>query len=84
MVRPALRSRSLRRVQRRTPGGRAAIHYYKRFAAPPKSAISGEPIQGVEKRIKTDRSPARMPSRPYGGYVSHKVLERALRLAVRS
>ncbi|MEL9990588.1 MAG: 50S ribosomal protein L34e [Thermoproteus sp.] len=84
MVRPALRSRSLRRVQKRTPGGRTATYYYKRFASPPKSAITGEPIQGVEKRVKTDRRPVRMPSRPYGGYVSHKVLERALRLAVRS
>ncbi len=84
MVRPALRSRSLRRVQRRTPGGRTVTHYSKKFASPPRSAITGEPIQGVGKRAKAERGGFRAPSRPYGGYVSHKVLERALRLAVRS
>ncbi|CCC82603.1 hypothetical protein [Thermoproteus tenax] len=85
MVKPALRSRSLRRVQRRTPGGRTVVHYYKRFASPPRGAITGEVLQGMdEKRVKTSRERLRAPSRPYGGYVSHKVLQRALRLAIRS
>lgn len=85
MVRPALKSRSLRRRQRRTPGGRTAIRYERRFASPPKCAVTGAPLQGMdEKRVKTYRGPVKAPSRPYGGYVGHKVLVRALRIAVRS
>jgi large subunit ribosomal protein L34e len=84
MVRPSLRSRSLRRAQRRTPGGRAKTYYYRRFASPPRGAITGEPIQGIGKMPKGARRGFRPPARPYGGYVSHRVLERALRLAVRS
>jgi len=84
MVRPAYRSRSLRRVKVRTPGGRLVVHYEKRFSSPPRCAISGVVLQGMDaKRLKTDHSPIKAPSRPYGGYVAHFILARALRLAVR-
>lgn len=84
MVRPAYRSRSLRRVKTRTPGGRLVVCYEKRFSSPPRCAISGAVLQGMNvKRAKTDHTPIKPPSRPYGGYVAHFVLARALRIATR-
>nr|KJR73797.1 MAG: 50S ribosomal protein L34 [Thermoproteus sp. AZ2] len=85
MPRPSLRSRALRRIQRRTPGGRTATRYEKRFAGPPRCAITGAPLQGMDaKRVKAEHGPIRPPSRPYGGYAAHWVLARALRAAARS
>ncbi len=84
MVRPAYRSRSLRRVKVRTPGGDVHVHYEKRFAGVPRCALSGVRLQGMDKRrIKTRRVRIRPVTRPYGGYISHRVLSRAIRLAVR-
>ena len=84
MVRPAYRSRRLRRVKVRTPGGETRIHYEKGFAGPPRCALSGVKLQGMDgKRGKTEHTRIKAVSRPYGGYVSHRVLARGLRLAVR-
>ena len=84
MVRPMYRSRSLRRIKVRTPGGRLVVHYEKRFASPPEDPITKQPLFGINyKRVKTDHSPMRPPSRPYGGVYSHKVIARAIRIAVR-
>ena len=84
MVRPAYRSRSLRRIKVRTPGGELKVHYEKRFRNPPRCAICGRVLSGVnEKRVKTDHEPVRSVSRPYGGYVCHECLRLGLKLAVR-
>ncbi len=84
MVRPAYRSRSLRRIKVRTPGGDLKVHYEKRFASLPKCAICGRPLQGINiKRVKTGHEPLKSPSRPYGGYVCHKCLRYGLKLSVR-
>ncbi len=84
MVRPAYRSRSLRRAKVRTPGGDVHTHYWKRFAGVPRCALSGAILQGMDqRRVKTRHARIRPVSRPYGGYISHRVLSRAIKLAVR-
>ncbi|WP_069806432.1 50S ribosomal protein L34e [Vulcanisaeta thermophila] len=85
MPRPALRSRSLRRISMKTPGGRRVTHYEKRFSSKPQCAICGKPLSGIDMaRVKTRHLRGLTVSRPYGGYVCHRCLALALRLAVRS
>lgn len=84
MPAPRYRSRSLRRIKVRTPGGELKVHYEKRFRNPPRCAICGRILNGMnEKRIKTDHEPIKAVSRPYGGYVCHECLKLGLKLAIR-
>lgn len=83
MVRPAYRSRSLRRVKARTPGGRTALRLERRHKGPPRCPITGRPLQGMDWKAYRFGISRRAPSRPYGGAVSHAALARALRDAVR-
>lgn len=83
MPRPAYRSRSLRRVMVKTPGSRTVIHYEKRPLGAPRCPITGLVIGGMNGKIYRTGVKIRAPSRPYGGVYSHKVIARAIRLAVR-
>lgn len=83
MPRPAYRSRSLRRVKVRTPGGRTVVHYEKRAKGVPKCPVTNLPLGGMNHKVYRFGISIRAPNRPYGGVFSHKVLARALRLAVR-
>ncbi|ACB40648.1 50S ribosomal protein L34e [Pyrobaculum neutrophilum] len=83
MPRPAYRSRSVRRIKVRTPGGRTAVHYEKRAKGAPRCPITGLAIGGMNKKIYRFGVSNRAPTRPYGGVFSHKALARAIRLAVR-
>ncbi len=84
MPRPAYRSRSLRRVKVRTPGGELKTHYEKRFRCEPRCAVCGMTLNGLnEKRVKTNHDPTGSVSRPYGGFVCHECLRAGLRIAVR-
>jgi large subunit ribosomal protein L34e len=84
MVRPSLRSRSRRRLMRRSPGGRALVHHEVRFSSRPRCAVCGKTLGGIdEARVKTMHLPLDPPSRPYGGYVCHRCLSLGLRLSVR-
>ncbi len=88
MPRPGLRTHSKRRVYRRTPGGRVVIHYEKRKPGPARCAICGKPLNGVprlpvyglRKLAKTEKR----PERPYGGYICHRCLARALKESIRT
>lgn len=66
-----MRSRSLSRVIKRTPGGRTVIHYRKKKPSPAKCAICKKPLKGVPRVIssKLKRIPKseKRPNRPYGG-----------------
>ncbi|UCD07046.1 MAG: 50S ribosomal protein L34e [Candidatus Aenigmatarchaeota archaeon] len=71
MPRPALRSRTLRRVKKRLPGGGFIIHYLKRKPSPAKCAVCGRKLHGVPRKspsiIKKISKSKKTPSRPYGG-----------------
>ena len=83
MPRPAQRSRTLRRVKAKTPGGRTVTHYEKRAKGVPRCPVTGIPLGGMNAKVYRSGVSIRAPNRPYGGVYSHKVLARALRLAVR-
>ncbi len=84
MVRPAYRSRSLRRVHVRIPSGVSVVHYERRKNDVPHCAICGRPLQGFPKLVKGDHSGHRPPGRPYAGNICHACLRRLLKAAIRS
>jgi len=71
MPRPALRSRTLRKVKKRLPGGAFIIHYLKRRPSPSKCAACGKKLHGVPRKrpslLKRISKSKKTPSRPYGG-----------------
>ncbi|MCE4601244.1 MAG: 50S ribosomal protein L34e [Desulfurococcales archaeon] len=86
MVRPAYRSRSLRRAKKRTPGGRTVIRYEKRKPGPARCARCGRPLAGVPRLRpsvlgKFSKSSKR-PERPYGGVLCPNCLAELLRESI--
>ena len=71
MVRPALRSRSYRRIKKRLPGGIYTTHFVSRNPARPKCAKCGGNLHGIPnmKPIRFSRisKSERTVNRPYGG-----------------
>ncbi|MEM4762504.1 MAG: 50S ribosomal protein L34e [Desulfurococcaceae archaeon] len=88
MPRPMYRTRSWRRIIRRTPGGGVLVRYEKRRPSKAKCAICGRELHGVPslrpyqlaKLAKTEKR----PERPYGGYICPQCLSRGLKEAIRS
>ena len=71
MVRPALRSRSFRRVKVNTPSGKARTHFLKKKPGPAACRLCSKQLHGVPRdvpaRIKKLPKTMRRPERPYGG-----------------
>lgn len=71
MVRPGLRSRSMRRIRKRTPGGRLVTHFERRKPGPARCARCGRPLAGVPRdrpyKVRRLSKTAKRPERPYGG-----------------
>jgi len=82
MVRPMYRSRSLRRVKRRTPGGALTVHYEKRAPGPARCARCGKPLSGVPRlrpyKLRRLAKTRKRPERPYGGVYCARCLEELL------
>lgn len=84
MPRPALRSRTTKRVIVRTPGGRLVIRIKTKKHDVPKCAICKRPLQGIPKLTpKEERRGHRPPRRPYGGYLCHKCLRNRMKSYIR-
>lgn len=83
MVDGRLKSRRLRRVSVKTPGGKTVRHYRKRKPSAAICAIYGTPLAGVPKvRDSVMRNLAktqRRPERPYGGVLSSKAMRAVLK-----
>lgn len=71
MVKPGLRSRSLRRVTRRTPGAQTVKQYKKRKPSKAKCADCGKVLAGVPRerpsKMRTMPKTQKRPERPFGG-----------------
>lgn len=87
MVKPQYRSRSYKRVRKRTPGGRSVIHYERRKNSPMRCArcggiLSGVPIKESERRVlpKTLKRPERM----FGGVLCARCLREVLKAVVKA
>jgi len=86
MVRPGLRSRSRKRVARRTPGGISRIYYVRRKYYEAHCAVCGKPLGGVPRDYKLIRwgpKTAKRPERYFGGVVCPKCLATMLKLSIR-
>ncbi|WP_338601056.1 50S ribosomal protein L34e [Sulfolobus tengchongensis] len=84
MPRPALRSRSLRRVYVKLPSGKTTIHYEKKKNDLAKCALCKKPLNGT----KTDNlykysKVEKRPERPFGGYLCSSCLTHLIKQAVR-
>jgi len=80
------KSRSLRRVFVKTPGGRTVLHYRKRKPKNPKCRSCGAVLKGVPRerpyKMKKMTKSKKRPSRIYGGNlcsrcVRKKIIEKA-------
>ncbi len=87
MPRPRYRSRSLRRMYVRIPGGDVKIHYEKRKPNVAKCAICGKPLNGVPRlrpaELRKLPKSLRRPERMYGGVICASCLRSLLKEAIR-
>ncbi|MCK5282733.1 MAG: 50S ribosomal protein L34e [Nanoarchaeota archaeon] len=88
MVRRALRSRSLRRIKVKVPGGRVVTHYKRRKPSPAKCGGCGAVLKGIarERPRKMQNIPKtrKRPQRPYGGVLCSKCARVLLKEKVKS
>ena len=86
MVRPAYRSRSVKRVVRRVPGGESRVYYWRRKSYVARCPICGKPLGGVPKDkdiIRWGAKTEKRPERYFGGVVCPSCLATMLKQAVR-
>jgi large subunit ribosomal protein L34e len=87
MVSGRLRSRTMRRVKKKTPGGKVVTHYKPRKPSIQRCAITGEKLHwvpqerpsGLRKLSKTQKR----PQRPFGGVLSSKGMREVLKQRAR-
>jgi len=86
MVRPALRSRSFKRIWRRTPGGRTVIHYERRKKYVVRCFICGAEINGIprEGAVVRGSKTFKRPERLFGGVLCPSCLALAIKSVIRS
>ncbi|MEM0025904.1 MAG: 50S ribosomal protein L34e [Zestosphaera sp.] len=83
----SVRSRSLRRVWRRTPGGRTVVHYRRSKSHVAVCGICGSRLGGIPEStnvLKKTTKSSKRPERLFGGVLCPSCLSLALRLSVRS
>lgn len=86
MVRPTLRSRSLKRIYKRTPGGKTVIHYERGKTGRAVCAGCGKPLAGVPRlkslELRGLSRAKKRPNRLYGGVLCSTCLSNAIARAV--
>jgi len=86
MVKPRLRTRSLKRKKVRTPGDRGVVHYRRKKPSSAKCAICKKPLHGVPRfnpsKIRKLAKTKRRPERPYGGNLCSSCMRKLLRKSV--
>jgi large subunit ribosomal protein L34e len=82
MVSGKHKSRSMRRVYRKTPGGKVVLHYRKRKPKLPRCGSCGATLKGVVKerpsKLKNMPKTKKRPTRPYGGVLCTKCLRKLM------
>ena len=76
------KSRSLRRVFRRTPGGNVRLYYRKRKPKAAKCASCGAVLKGVPRerpsKMRNMAKTEKRPERPYGGVLCSKCMRKTI------
>ena len=87
MTLPRHRSRSLRRVKVRTPGGKTVTHYRKRTPKAAKCGNCSDVLKGVPRgrpsKLKNMPKTAKRPERPYGGVLCSSCMRKQVKAEAR-
>jgi large subunit ribosomal protein L34e len=87
MPKPWQRSRSVRKIYVRTPGGRIVVHYERRKPKIAHCALCGRPLNGVPRgrpvEIRKLAKTERRPERPFGGVLCPECMRKIEKLRVR-
>lgn len=87
MPRPKYRSRSLRRVQKKMPGGKTKQRYVKRKPGLPKCSGCGVELKGIPRlmpnKAKNAPKSRKTVSRVYGGFLCAKCAKEKLKKEAR-
>ncbi|MAG38750.1 50S ribosomal protein L34e [Candidatus Woesearchaeota archaeon] len=82
------KSRTFRKIFKRTPGGKNVIHYEKRKPKSPKCSVCGKQLIGIprlsDKKLQKTAKSKKRPERPYGGRLCGSCLKVKLIKEVRS
>ncbi len=77
------RSKTLRRVTKRVPGGTTVKRYEQRKPRVAHCAITGEPLHGIPRKLPSDvaklSKTKRRPQRPYGGVLGSKASRQVIK-----
>jgi large subunit ribosomal protein L34e len=87
MVAPMYRSRSKKRRQVRTPGGKTVTHYKRKKPKENHCGRCGKPLQGVPNYIPSEMKELgkseKVPERPYAGVLCTGCVEKLIRYKTR-
>ncbi len=82
MVEGKRRSRTLRRVHVRTPGGNTVIHYKARKPSRPHCSSCGTVLHGskaiLSRALRSMPKTQKRPERPYGGVLCSACMRRTI------
>ena len=82
MPAPRLRSRSLRKVYRKVPGGRTSIHFKKRKPKAAKCGNCGAVLKGVPRelpfKMRSMAKTRKRPERPFGGVLCSRCMRKEM------
>lgn len=82
------KSGTLRKVFKRTPGGKTVVHYEKRKPKQHKCATCGKELVGIPRlrptEMKNTPKTKKRPERPYGGYLCSSCVRKKIIQEARS
>ncbi len=82
MVEGKRKSRSLRRVHKKVPGGRTVIHYEPRKPKQAKCGSCGKALHGIPRELPSKfrnlPKSQKRPERPYGGVLCSKCMRQKI------
>ena len=85
---PHKRSRSWRRIKKKTPGGRYVIHLEKRKPGIARCAICKKPLHGIPRerpyKMRNIAKSEKKVNRKYGGYLCSKCSRELIKQEVRA
>ena len=82
MPAPRLRSRSLRKIFRKVPGGGTNIHFKKRKPKAARCGNCGAALKGIPRelpfRMRSMAKTKKRPERPFGGILCSKCMRQEI------
>lgn len=82
MVAGLHKSRSFRRVSKRTPGAKNVMHYVRRKPSRARCAITGEVLHGVKRmtdaKMRNTPKTQKRAERPFGGVLGSRASRRVI------